>query len=63
MTAKGKGTTVGGLRLPIELHDQLAAAAAERGVTLNWLVVRLCREGMERLKPLSDFRLTEEYRG
>lgn len=47
-----------GLRFPTELHAAMTQAATERGLSLNGLVVRLCIEGMERLVPVEELRLT-----
>ena len=40
------------MQFPEDLNDALTAAAAERGVSVNWLVGQLCREGLERLEPV-----------
>lgn len=53
-----KRRTSTGLRFPEDLHAAMTAEARARGLTLNWLVVHLCREGMERLIPASELRLT-----
>lgn len=47
-----------GLRFDPDLHASILAAATEREVSFNWLVSRLCAEGMERLIPASEMRLT-----
>lgn len=46
------------LRLPRDLHARLSAAADERGVGMNWLIVRLLDESMDRLIPVSELLLT-----
>lgn len=47
-----------GIRFADDLHERLTEAAEERGLTLNWFVNRLCEEGMERLVPANELRLT-----
>ncbi len=49
-----------GIRFPKDLLEQLKVAAADRDVSLNWLVVRLCKESMEKLIPEEDFRLVRD---
>jgi hypothetical protein len=46
------------LRLPVDLHARLHAAAEEREVAVNWLICRLLAEGLDRLIPVSELLLT-----
>lgn len=41
-----------------ELHGRVVAEAEARGVTPDWFVSKLVAEGMERLAPADEFRLT-----
>ena len=40
------------VRLPVGLHERIKAAADERDVSANWLIVRLLTVGMDRLPSL-----------
>lgn len=44
------------VRIKVELRDRLAAEAADLGVSVIWLVDRLCREGLDHITP--NFSLT-----
>lgn len=46
------------IRLDPELVERAEAAANERVVSLRWLVGRILEEGLDRLTPVADFRLT-----
>lgn len=46
------------IRLPESLHDRIEAEAKSRGVPMNWLITRLLAEGVERLIPADEMRLT-----
>ncbi len=46
------------MRFPPEVHDQLKLAAEERGLSINYLVVKACEEFLRRLIPVEEFRLT-----
>lgn len=48
------------LRLPHELHARVRAAAEERDVSINWLVVKAVEDFLPRLIPVDEFRLTRE---
>jgi len=50
------------IRLPTEVHHALAAAAVERGLSINFLVVTAVREFLERLIPAEEVRYTRESR-
>lgn len=58
MASSRRGRTSTGLRFPDDLHAAITAAAKERGVSFNYIVVHLCREGMERLIPVEEVRWT-----
>lgn len=47
------------LRLPEDLHDSLVAAADERGVSLNWLAIKLLTESLECLSPGMHLTLSQ----
>ncbi|HXR67614.1 MAG TPA: toxin-antitoxin system HicB family antitoxin [Dermatophilaceae bacterium] len=40
------------IRFPEELHKELQAAAGERDLSLNALVIRLCEYGLPQLRPV-----------
>ena len=42
------------IRFEKELHEQLKAAAAERDVSINWLVNRACRAFLAQLVPVDE---------
>jgi hypothetical protein len=44
--------------MPTPLYDRLKAAADERNVGMNWLMVKLLQEGADRLIPVDELRLT-----
>lgn len=48
------------VRLKPELHEALATAAAERDVSVNWLVNRAAEDFLARLIPVSELRLTRD---
>lgn len=52
------GRTATQFRFPPELHRRLVGAADERGVNLNWLVVKLLEDAVEHLIPAAEIRLT-----
>ena len=47
-----------GVRFPDELHARLVAAAAERDLSVNWLVCRAVEQFLDRLLPLDQIVLT-----
>lgn len=46
------------LRIDRDLHERIAAEADARGVSANWLIVRLVAEGLDRLIPVDELRMT-----
>lgn len=52
--------TTTAIRLKPELHARLAEAAAERDVSLNWLVNRAVEDFLPRLIPVDELRLTRD---
>lgn len=56
MTAKPRTTTA--IRFPEALHEQLRIAAEERGMSINFLVVKAVEDFLPRLVPSEEFRLT-----
>lgn len=46
------------IRFPPEMHDQLKAAAEDRDLSINYLVVRAVEEFLPRLIPASEWKLT-----
>lgn len=50
------------IRVPASLHSQLHEAAAEREVSVNFLVVRAVGDYLDRLVPANDRRLVRERR-
>jgi predicted DNA-binding protein len=57
MSDKTPRTTTA-IRFPDELHDHLKQAAEERGLSINYVVVKAVEEFLERLIPVEEFRLT-----
>ena len=54
------GRTSTGIRFPPELHARLSTAAAERDLSVNWLVVRAVEYFLDRLLPVDKIVLTRE---
>lgn len=52
------GRTSTGIRFPPELHRELVEAAAEREVSVNYLVVRAVAYFLPRLLPVDEILLT-----
>jgi predicted HicB family RNase H-like nuclease len=46
------------IRVPERLHSDLARAAEERDLSVNYLVVRAIEEFMDRLVPAEELKLT-----
>lgn len=46
------------IRLPEELHDRLQAAAAEREVSMNYLVTKAVEQFLDHLVPVEEMRWT-----
>lgn len=63
MSVEGRKFVSRSIRLDPELARQVAIAAAERVVSVNWLLERLITEGMERLAPVDEFRITHDTEG
>jgi predicted DNA-binding protein len=42
------------LRIPKDMHERLHAAAKERGVSVNWLMLHLVEHGLDRLVPVDE---------
>jgi hypothetical protein len=51
------------VRLPSELHDRLRAAADERHVSVNFLIVKSLEDYLDRLIPIDELELTRSPRG
>jgi len=49
--------------LPSELHDRLRAAADERHVSVNFLIVKSLEDYLDRLIPIDELELTRSPRG
>lgn len=50
--------TTTAIRFPPDLHERLAAAAAVRGLSINYLVVKAVEDFLPRLVPVEEWRLT-----
>jgi uncharacterized protein (DUF1778 family) len=48
-----------GLRVDTELRNRIEQAAAERDMKVNPFLVKLVKEGLDRLTPPEDYRLTQ----
>lgn len=55
--ANARSTTA--IRLPPDLHDRLKAAAEERDLSMNYLIVKALEDFLPRLIPASELRLTK----
>lgn len=53
MTAEARTATA--IRFPEDLHEELAAAAEARGVSINRIVVEAVRHALPLLRPVEDF--------
>jgi len=47
------------IRVPVELHERVRQAAAERDLSMNYLYVRACQWFVDRLIPASDIQWTQ----
>lgn len=56
MSARSRTTTA--VRFDADLHARVMAEAEARDVSMNWIINRLVREGLERMVPLTELRLT-----
>lgn len=59
--AKPRVTTA--IRFDPETHAALTAAADEREVSMNWLVNRIVKEGIDRLRPAASLFLDAPREG
>jgi predicted HicB family RNase H-like nuclease len=57
-TTASKQRTATAIRFPDELHDQLKAAAEERDLSINYLVVKAVEQFLPRLIPANELTLT-----
>lgn len=57
MSAQPRTTTA--IRFPPDLHEQLSAAAEERGLSVNRIVVEAVKDFLPRLIPVEEWRLTK----
>lgn len=53
-----KQRTATAIRFPEEVHEQLRVAAEERGLSINYLVVKAVEDFLGRLIPADELRLT-----
>jgi hypothetical protein len=56
----GGERTMAGIRFPNDVHEALVAAAAERDLSVNFLVNAAVREFLARLIPPDELRLTRD---
>lgn len=56
MTPRDRTTTA--IRFPAATHERLRAAAEERGLAMNYLVVRAVEEFLDHLIPADEIRFT-----
>ena len=56
--AERKQRTTTAIRFPEPLHGQLKAAAEEREMSINFLVVKACEEFVDKLLPADEIRYT-----
>jgi len=57
---EGPARVTTGMRFPPELHARLVQAAAERDVSIGWLVNRACEHFLDRLLPVEEILLARE---
>lgn len=48
------------VRMERDLHARVAAAAEERGVTVNWFLNKIIEEAMDKLTPAQNFKVLSE---
>lgn len=56
--ADKKARTTTAVRLPEALHDQLRQAADDRGLSVNYMVVKALEDFLGRLIPADELKLT-----
>jgi predicted HicB family RNase H-like nuclease len=56
--APSKQRTATAIRFPEQIHEQLRVSAEERGLSINYLVVKAVEDFLERLIPANELRLT-----
>jgi predicted HicB family RNase H-like nuclease len=57
-TQTAKQRTATAIRFPDGLHDQLKAAAEERDLSINYLVIKAVEQFLPRLIPADELTLT-----
>jgi len=57
---KDKSKVAQGIRFPNELHEKLIAAAEERDLSVNYLVVKAVEDFLPRLIPVEEFTLVRK---
>jgi len=57
--ATQKKRTATAIRFPQQLHDELVQAAADRNLSVNYLVTEAVKDFLPRLIPAEDFSLTK----
>lgn len=56
---RGNDTRVSsGYRVSPELHERLQAAAAERDVSVNWMITKAIEDFLSRLIPVEEIKWT-----
>lgn len=55
---RARERTTTAIRFPTDLLEQLREAAADRDLSVNYLVVRAVEDFLRRLIPAEEFRLT-----
>lgn len=55
---RGRHSTA--IRFDAEVYERLVSESEARMVSINWIVNRLVAEGMERMVPVDEMRLTRE---
>lgn len=48
------------IRFPLDLHERLTKAAADRGVSMNWLVNKAVADFLDRLIPVEEMVWTRQ---
>ena len=60
VTTTPRKRTATAIRFPNDLHDQLVEAAAERDLSVNYLVTQAVKDFLPKLIPADEFSLTRQ---
>ena len=60
MPGPAKPRTTTAIRFPPELHEKLTQAAADRDLSINYIVVKAVEQFVERLLPVDEIKWTKD---